>query len=103
MVQAAVDRILAKTRDYEDWNLHMLHALDELHLICHYSYQAVLYNTPLGGSDFDFAAIAARVSGTLAKDHEVFDRIFFQSLPGSKGYTGLSRSNQECWSRRKNA
>jgi hypothetical protein len=76
MVQAAVDRILAKTREYEDRNLRVLHALDELHLICHHGDPTVLYSTPPDAPALDFAAIAARVSHTLVKDHNVFDRIF---------------------------
>ena len=76
MVQAAIDRILAKTRDYEDRNLHLLHALDELHLVCHYRDEALLHDTPSHAPDFDFTAIALRVAQVLANDAEVFDRIF---------------------------
>ena len=76
IVQAAIDRILAKTRDYEDRNLHLRHALDELHLVCHYCDEALLHNSPSHGPDFDFTAIASRVSHVLANDDKVFDRIF---------------------------
>jgi len=76
MVQAAVDRILAKIEDYEERNLHVLHELDELHLVCHYCDEALLYNTPLNAPGFDFAAVASRVAQVVADDHGVFNRIF---------------------------
>ena len=76
MVQAAVDRILAKVERYEDQNLHVLHALDELHLVCRYCDEALLYNTPARTPGFEFAAVASRVADVLADDHGVFNRIF---------------------------
>ena len=76
MVQAAVDRVLAKVEDYEDRNLHVLHALDELHLVCHYCGEALLYNTPARTPGFEFAAVASRVAEVLADDHGIFNRIF---------------------------
>lgn len=76
MVQAAIDRILAKNRDYEDRYLHLLHALDELILVCHYCDEALLLNTPSHAPELDFTAIASRVAHVLANDDEVFDRIF---------------------------
>jgi len=76
MVQAAVDRILAKVEGYEDQNLHVLHALDELHLVCHYCDEALLYNTAARTPGFEFAAVASRVAEVLADDHGIFNRIF---------------------------
>jgi hypothetical protein len=37
-----VDRILAEIADYEERNLHVRHALDELHLGSRYREQALL-------------------------------------------------------------
>jgi hypothetical protein len=76
MVQAAVDRILAKVEDYEDRNLHVLHALDELHLVCHYCDEALLYNAPAGVPGFDFGAVASKVASAIEQDHGVFNRVF---------------------------
>jgi hypothetical protein len=76
MVQAAVDRILAKVEGYEDRNLQVLHALDELHLVCHYCDEALLFNTPARAPRFDFAAVASKVASALEHDHGVFDRVF---------------------------
>jgi len=73
---AVVDRILAKIADYEDRNLHVRHALDELHLVCRYSEQALLADVTPGASRFDFAAFALRVARALANEHGVFNRIF---------------------------
>lgn len=75
MVQAVVDRILAKMEEYEDRNLHVPHALDELHLLCYYCDDALLANTVPGTPRFDFAAMASRVAEALAHDHPVFNRI----------------------------
>jgi hypothetical protein len=73
---AVVEQILAKIAGYEDRNLHVRHALDELHLICRYSEQALLADVALGASRFDFAAFALGVAGALANEHGVFNRIF---------------------------
>src|SRR2546429_684371 len=75
MVQAAVDRILAKMEDYEDRNLHALRALDEVHLVCHYCDEALLYNTPARAPGFEFAAVASKVANVLGNDHGVFNRV----------------------------
>lgn len=72
---AVVDRILAKIADYEVRNLHVRHALDELHLVCRYSEQALLADLA-PAARFDFAAFALRVSRALASEHGVFNRIF---------------------------
>jgi len=72
----AVDRILAKIADYEDRNLHVRHALDELHLVCRYSEQALSADVAPGASRFDFAAFALRVARALANEHGVFNRVF---------------------------
>lgn len=76
MVQAAVGRILAKVEDYEDRNLHKRHALDELYLVCYYSDEALLYDTPERAPGFDFAAVASKVADALANDHGIFNRVF---------------------------
>lgn len=76
MVQAAVDRMSAKVEDYEHRNLLTRHALDELYLVCHYSDEALLYNTPAHAPGFDFASVGSRVANVFAKDHGVFNRIF---------------------------
>ena len=73
---AVVDRILAKIADYEDRNLHVRHALDELHLVCRYSEQALSADVAPGASRFDFAAFALRVARALANEHGVFNRVF---------------------------
>ena len=73
---AVVDRILAKIAEYEDRNLHVRHALDELHLVCRYSEQTLLADVAPGASRFDFAAFGLRVSRALANEHGIFNRIF---------------------------
>jgi hypothetical protein len=73
---AVVDRILAKIADYEERNLHVRHSLDELHLVCRYSEQALLADVAPGFSRFDFAGFALRVRRALASEHGVFNRIF---------------------------
>jgi hypothetical protein len=47
----------------------VLHALDELHLVCHYSDEALLYNTPAGVPGFDFGAVASKVASAVENDH----------------------------------
>jgi hypothetical protein len=47
MVQAAIDRIFAKIEVYEALDLHGKYGLQELILLCHYSDEALLHNTPL--------------------------------------------------------
>lgn len=85
MVQAAVDRILAKVEDYEDRNLHTRHAFDELYLVCHYSDESLLYDTPARAPGFDFAAVASKVAEALANHHGVFNRVFlFNPYAGRK-------------------
>jgi hypothetical protein len=69
-------RILAKIADYEHSNLHLRHALDELHLVCRYSEHALLADLAPETSRFDFAAFALRVGRALADEHGVFNRIF---------------------------
>jgi hypothetical protein len=96
---AVVDRILAKIADYEDRNLHVRHALDELHLVCRYSEQALLADVAPGASRFDFAAFALRVARALASEHGVFNRIFlFNPYEAQKVLqvypTQLARQNQ---------
>jgi hypothetical protein len=54
----------------------VLHALDELHLVCHYSDEALLYNTPAGVPGFDFGAVASKVASAVENDHGVFNRVF---------------------------
>ena len=76
MVKAALDRIFAKIDDYEGRRLHAQHALDELHLLCHYDDEALLYNTPIDTVDFGYADLAKKVAETLAGDPGVFDKIF---------------------------
>ena len=104
MVQAAVGRILAKVEDYGDRNLHVLHALDELYLVCHYCDEALLYNTPVGAPGFDFAAVASKVARALEHDHGVFNRVFlfnpyqarkvFQVYPVRVGKQAASQTTQ---------
>jgi hypothetical protein len=79
MVQAALDRIYAKIEDYEDRNLHSLHSLNELHLLCYYSDEALLYNTPTHAPGFDFTKVAGTVAEALAVDNGVFDKIFLSN------------------------
>ena len=67
---------MARVEEYGDRNLHVLHALDELHLVCHYCDEALLYNTPARAPGFEFAALAARVANVLANDLGVFNRVF---------------------------
>jgi len=76
MVQAALDRIYAKIEAYEDLDLHAKHELHELHLLCHYDDEALLYNTPTSAPGYNFAVLATKVAKPLANDHCVFDRIF---------------------------
>ena len=67
---------MAKVEEYGDRNLHVLHALDELHLVCHYCDEALMYNTPARAPGFEFAAVASRVANVLANDLGVFNRVF---------------------------
>jgi hypothetical protein len=76
MVQAALDRICSKIDDYEERDLHGQHSLDELHLLCHYDDEALLYNSPIRTAGFGYADLAAKVAEALAYDHGVFDKIF---------------------------
>ncbi len=76
MVQAALDRIYSKIDDYEERNLHAKHTLDELHLLCHYDDEALLYNSPIHTVGFGYADLAAKVAEVLAQDRGVFDKIF---------------------------
>jgi hypothetical protein len=76
MVQAAVDRILAKITKYEHDDIRMRHALGEFDLVCFYCDEALLHNTPIHVVGFDFPQLAARVEQALAAAPRVFDRIF---------------------------
>jgi hypothetical protein len=95
---AVVDRILAKIADYEDRNLHVRHALDELHLVCRYSEQALLADVAPVASRFDFAAFALRVSRALANEHGVFNRIFlfnpYEAQKAVQVYPQPTKQNQ---------
>ena len=95
---AVVDRILAKIADYEDRNLHVGHALDELHLVCRYSEQALLADVAPVASRFDFAAFALRVSRALANEHGVFNRIFlfnpYEAQKAVQVYPQPTKQNQ---------
>ena len=81
---AVVDRILAKIADYEHRNLHLRHALDELHLVCRYSEHALLADLAPETSRFDFAVFALRVGRALANEHGVFNRIFLFNPYGAR-------------------
>ena len=61
--------------DYEHRNLHLRHALDELHLVCRYSEHALLADLAPETARFDFAAFALRVGRALADEHGVFNRV----------------------------
>ncbi len=76
MVQAVLDRIHAKIVDYDQSNLHGLHSLNELYLLCYYCDEALLYNTPTEAHDFNFAELTRQVAQVVANDHGVFDKIF---------------------------
>lgn len=76
MVQAAIDRIYAKIEAYKSLDLHGKYGLQELILLCHYSDEALLHNTPIKKIGFGFPDVAKEVSKALEKDHGVFDRIF---------------------------
>jgi len=58
----------------------LLHALDELHLVCHYCDKALLHNAPARAPGFEFIAVASEVANVLANDHGVFNRIFLFNL-----------------------
>src|SRR5260370_32638930 len=75
-IQAVLDRIYAKIDDYEDRNLQAQHALDQLHLLCHYADEALLYNSPTHTVGFGYTDLAAKVAEVLGEDHGVFDKIF---------------------------
>jgi hypothetical protein len=79
MVQAAIDRIKAKIDDYKSLNLHGKYKLAELHLLCCYCDEAVLYNTPIDTVGFGFADVASRLAQMLVVNHGVFNRIFIYS------------------------
>ena len=76
LVNAALDRIYAKVDDYEERDLHARHALGELHLVCHYDDEALLYNTPIHAPGFGYAELGAKVAQALRRRHGVFDKIF---------------------------
>ena len=76
MIKAALDRIYAKIDGYEERDLHAQHALDELHLLCHYGDEALLCNTPINTVGFGYADLAANVAEALAREHGEFDKVF---------------------------
>ena len=76
MVQAAIDRIRAKIQKYERANPRSKYGLKEFDLLCAYSDEALLHNTPTHGIDFGFPDLAAKVARALKDEIEVFDRIF---------------------------
>lgn len=76
MVQAAIDRILAKIKKYEHENIPAKHSLSEFHLLCFYCDEALLHNTPMHAVEFGFSQLAAQVKQALTSSPKVFNRIF---------------------------
>jgi hypothetical protein len=76
MVQAAIDRILAKIGKYEHDGLRAKHSLAEFDLLCYYCDEALLHNTPTHTVQFGFPQLAAQVKQALTTAPRVFDRIF---------------------------
>jgi hypothetical protein len=76
MVQAAIDRIRAKIKKYENANLRAKHSLAEFDLLCFYCDEALLHNTPIHGIGFGFPQVAAKVAQALIREPKVFDKIF---------------------------
>ena len=70
------ERSLTASGLVDHYPAYGLHALDELHLVCHYCDEALLFNTPARAPRFDFAAVASKVASALEHDHGVFDRVF---------------------------
>lgn len=76
MVQAAIDRIQAKIRMYQNDDIRARHSLSEFVLLCYYCDEALLHNTPIHAVEFGFQQLAANVKQALSTEPNVFDRIF---------------------------
>src|SRR5580698_3858508 len=76
MVEAAIDRIRAKIRKYQNDDIRARHSLGEFVLLCYYCNEALLHNTPIHAVGFGFQQLADKVKQTLSTEPNVFDKIF---------------------------